>query len=91
MRWWFDISLPIFYQHVFNSIHQHIITTSYVRCAIIAFFISVNGCGLGFNFQGGAIELGKTTTKSIVINLIVVITIDFVYGVLDTVAGWSVV
>ena len=36
----------------------------------MAFFIGINGCGLGFFFHGGAVELGKTTTKSIVINLI---------------------
>jgi phospholipid/cholesterol/gamma-HCH transport system permease protein len=90
MHWWFDVSLPIFYQHVFDIIRHPIITTSYVRSAIMAFFIAINGCGLGFNFQGGAVELGKTTTKSIVINLIVTITVDCLYGVLDSVAGWSV-
>jgi phospholipid/cholesterol/gamma-HCH transport system permease protein len=91
MHLWFDVSLPIFYQHVFDIIRHPIITTSYVRCAIMAFFISINGCGLGFHFRGGAIELGRTTTKSIVINLIVAITVDSLYGVLDSVAGWSVV
>jgi phospholipid/cholesterol/gamma-HCH transport system permease protein len=90
-RWWFDISFPIYLQHVFEILRHPILTTSYVRCAIMAFFIAVNGCGLGFYFAGGAVELGRTTTKSIVINLIVVITIDSLYGVVDSLTGWSTV
>jgi phospholipid/cholesterol/gamma-HCH transport system permease protein len=90
-HWWFGISFSIFMQHVFEILRHPILTTSYVRCAIMGFFIAINGCGLGFYFKGGAVELGRTTTKSIVINLIVVITVDSAYGVLDSLAGWSVV
>jgi phospholipid/cholesterol/gamma-HCH transport system permease protein len=89
-RWWFDIAFNVFLQHVFQILAHPILTTSYVRCAILAFFISLNGCGLGFYFAGGAIELGKTTTKSIVINLLTVITVDSIYGVIDSLTGWSV-
>ncbi len=88
-RLWFDISVPIFLQHVFEILRHPILTTSYIRCALHAFFISVNACGLGFYFEGGAIELGRTTTKSVVINLICVLVIDTVYGVMDSVFGWS--
>jgi phospholipid/cholesterol/gamma-HCH transport system permease protein len=87
----FGVSLPIFYQHVFDIVRYPILTTSYVRCMIMAFFIAINACGMGFYFRGGAVELGKTTTKSIVINLIVVITVDSLYGIADSLAGWSVV
>ncbi len=90
-QWWFGISYPIFLQHVFEILRHPILTTSYVRCAILAFFIAVNGCGLGFYFNGGAVELGKTTTKSIVINLLVVISVDSIYGVIDSLTGWSTV
>jgi phospholipid/cholesterol/gamma-HCH transport system permease protein len=90
-RWWFGISFAIFLQHVFEILRHPILTTSYVRSAILAFFIAMNGCGLGFYFNGGAIELGRTTTKSIVINLIVVITIDTLYVVVDSLMGWSTV
>jgi len=90
-HWWFDISTPIYLQHVFEILRHPILTTSYVRSAIMAFFIAVNGCGLGFYFVGGAVELGRTTTKSIVINLIVVITVDSLYGVVDSLTGWSTI
>ncbi len=89
-RWWFDIGFGVFFQHVFTILAHPILTTSYVRSAILAFFISVNGCGLGFYFTGGAMELGRTTTKSIVINLICIITVDSLYGVIDSLTGWSV-
>ena len=87
----FDISIPIFLQHAFSILSSRILTTSYIRCMIMAFFVALNACGLGFYFQGGAVELGKTTTKSIVINLIVVIVVDTAYGMLDATLGWSVV
>src|SRR5208337_3922784 len=88
-RWWFDISLAVFLQHALTVLRHTILTTSYIRCALHAFFVSVNACGLGFYFRGGAIELGRTTTKSVVINLIVVLVIDTLYGVLDSVFRWS--
>ena len=88
-RLWFDISVPIFLQHSLLVLKHTILTTSYIRCALHAFFISTIACGLGFYFEGGAIELGRTTTKSVVINLICVLVIDTVYGVMDSVFGWS--
>jgi phospholipid/cholesterol/gamma-HCH transport system permease protein len=86
---WFDISFPIFMQHAAVVLKHTILTTSYIRCMMHGFFIAVNACGLGYYFQGGAVELGKTTTKSIVMNLIVVLCVDTIYGVLDSVTGWS--
>jgi phospholipid/cholesterol/gamma-HCH transport system permease protein len=88
-RWWFDISTPIYLQHSWEILGHPILTTSYIRCAIMAFFVSLNSCGLGYYFLGGAVELGKTTTKSIVINLIVIICVDTIYGVMDSIFGWS--
>ena len=90
-RWWFGISFTIFLQHVWGMLRSPILTTAFVRSAILAFAISMNGCGLGFYFNGGAIELGRTTTKSIVINLLVAITLDTIYGVVDSLMGWSTV
>ena len=91
VRWWFDVSFTIFLQHVFEILRHPILTTSYIRSALMAFFISVNACGLGFHFNGGAVELGRTTTKSIVLNFICVISIDCLYGVADQLTGWSAV
>ena len=90
-RLWFDISFPVYFQHAESVLRSTILTTSYIRCMFHGFFVSMNACALGYYFQGGAIELGKTTTKSIVINLITVIVIDTVYSVADTLLGWSAV
>ena len=89
VRWWFDVSFAIFLQHVFELLRHPILTNSYIRSAFMAFFVSVNACGLGFYFNGGAVELGRTTTKSIVLNFIFVISIDCLYGVMDQLTGWS--
>jgi ABC-type transporter Mla maintaining outer membrane lipid asymmetry permease subunit MlaE len=42
--------------------------------------VSLNACALGYYFSGGAIELGRAATKSIVINFIVVLVIDLLTG-----------
>jgi phospholipid/cholesterol/gamma-HCH transport system permease protein len=89
MKLWFGISLPIFWQHASAVLKHTILTTSYIRCMMHGFFVSLNACGLGFYFKGGAVELGRTTTKSIVMNLICVLVVDTMYGVLDTLLGWS--
>jgi phospholipid/cholesterol/gamma-HCH transport system permease protein len=90
-RWWFDISFPIFFEHAATIVRHTVFTTAMIRCAFHGFFVAMNACALGFYFQGGAIELGRTTTKSIVINLITVLTVDTLYSVADTLAGWSTV
>ncbi len=86
---WFDISWPIFWQHAASVLKHTILTTSYIRCMMHGFFVALNACGLGFYFKGGAVELGRTTTKSIVLNFICVLVVDTAYGVLDSVIGWS--
>jgi len=40
-RWWFAISVPLFTQHAFEILRHPILTTSFVRCALMAFFVSV--------------------------------------------------
>jgi len=88
---WFSVSFPVYLQHAFQVLRPPILWTSYLRVAIMAFFVSVNACGIGYQFVGGAEDLGKSTTKSIVINFITVIVVDWLYGMVDLLTGWSTV
>lgn len=91
LKHWFGISYPIFLEHAFEFLKPPILTQSFVRAGIIGFFIGLNACGLGYYFQGGAIELGKTTTKSTVINFIYVLMVDLIFQVVLETTGWGTV
>jgi phospholipid/cholesterol/gamma-HCH transport system permease protein len=91
LNFWFAVSFPVYLQHAFQVLRSPILTTSYIRIAIMAFFVSLNATGIGFHFIGGAEELGKSTTKSIVINFVTVLVVDWVYGMVDLLTGWSTV
>ena len=57
----------------------------------MGFFVALNACGLGYYFTGGAVELGKTTTKSTVINFLYVMIIDLIFGIIVELTGWGTV
>ncbi len=86
---WFGVSFPIFAGRAFMFLEPSSLYLSYVRTALIAFFTSLNACALGYYFNGGAIELGKTTTKANVINIIYVLLIDLGFSIMLDVTGWA--
>lgn len=79
-----DISFEQFFLNAFNFIGQDLIVNSLVRAFIIGFVISLNAVGLGFYPCDGAQELGRTTTKSMVINIFCLLLIDLAIGMAST-------
>ena len=88
LQLWFGISYATIFDNAFMLIKAGTIIQSFFRIAIMGFFISLNACALGFFFSGGAVELGKAATKSIVINFIYVLIIDLVTAILVTYSRW---
>jgi phospholipid/cholesterol/gamma-HCH transport system permease protein len=80
LRLWFNISPEVIFENAFVFLKSAVLNQSFIRIAIMGFFVSLNACALGYYFSGGAIELGRTATKSIVINFIVVLIIDLLTG-----------
>jgi len=79
-----DISFQQFFLNAFNYIGRDIIANSLTRSFIIGFVVSLNAVGLGFYPCDGAQELGRTTTKSIVINIFSLLLIDLIIGMAST-------
>jgi len=79
-----DISFQQFFLNAFNYIGGDIIANSLTRSFIIGFVVSLNAVGLGFYPCDGAQELGRTTTKSIVINIFSLLLIDLIIGMAST-------
>jgi phospholipid/cholesterol/gamma-HCH transport system permease protein len=88
MEMWFGISYSTIFDNAFIFIKPGTILQSFVRVAILGFFISLNACAVGFYFTGGATELGKATTKSIVINFMYVLVIDLLTAIIVTYSRW---
>ena len=79
-----DISFQQFFLNAFNYIGGDIIANSLTRSFIIGFVVSLNAVGLGFYPCDGAQELGRTTTKSMVINIFSLLLIDLIIGMAST-------
>jgi phospholipid/cholesterol/gamma-HCH transport system permease protein len=80
LQLWFGISHEVILENAFVFLKSPVLNQSFIRVAIMGFFVSLNACALGYYFSGGAIELGRAATKSIVINFIVVLVIDLLTG-----------
>jgi len=80
----YDISFVIFFENAFVFIQEDIISNSLFRSTIIGFFIGLNAVGLGFYPCEGAVDLGRSTTKSIVLNLFVMLLLDLFLGMAPT-------
>ncbi len=79
-----DISFQQFFLNAFNYIGGDILTNSLLRSLIIGFVVSLNAVGLGFYSCDGAAELGRITTKSMVINIFSLLLIDLAIGMAST-------
>jgi len=88
LQLWFNITFATVFANAFMFIKPGTIIQAFVRVAIMGFFISLNACAVGFYFSGGATELGKATTKSIVINFMYVLVIQLVTAVFVTYSRW---
>jgi phospholipid/cholesterol/gamma-HCH transport system permease protein len=80
LQLWFGISSQVIFENAFIFLKSAVLNQSFIRVAIMGFFVALNSCAIGYHFSGGAIELGRAATKSIVINFIVVLVIDLVTG-----------
>lgn len=88
LQLWFNISFATVFDNAFMLIKPGTIIQAFVRVAIMGFFVSLNACAVGFHFTGGAVELGKATTKSIVVNFMYVMVIQLVTAILITYSRW---
>jgi phospholipid/cholesterol/gamma-HCH transport system permease protein len=83
----FDTSFQIFFDNAFVFIEHDLMTNSLIRSTVIGFFVGLNAVGLGFYPCEGAVDLGRSTTKSIVINLFTLMLLDLFIGMAPTL--WS--
>lgn len=83
MAVFWDLSFEIFFINAFSYIDPGMLTNSLIRALTIGFVIGLNAVSLGFYPCYGAEDLGKATTKSMVINLFSLLLIDLAIGMVS--------
>jgi len=83
MAFFWDLSFEIFFLNAFSFIDPGMLTNSLLRALTIGFVTGLNAVALGFYPCNGAEDLGKATTKSMVINLFSLLLIDLAIGMVS--------
>lgn len=77
----FDLSLATFIERLLDVLKVKHILTGVVKSLSFAWAITVLGVFRGLSFRGGAGELGRATTASVVNSLLAIIALDTFWGV----------
>jgi phospholipid/cholesterol/gamma-HCH transport system permease protein len=80
------LSPPLYVQHTFNILHPRDFITGIAKAAVFGMLISGLACRLGLSVTGGAQGVGVATTRTVVLTIVALITVDLIFtGVLYTV------
>lgn len=77
-----DIGFEPFYNQVVNALVFKDIITGLIKSVVFAWLIVTIGAYYGFQVRGGAAEVGKATTASVVASIFWVIFMDCILGLL---------
>jgi phospholipid/cholesterol/gamma-HCH transport system permease protein len=65
--------------HTFNAIHMQDFSTGLVKAGVFGALISALACYLGLGVTGGAQGVGVATTRTVVLTIVALITVDLVF------------
>ena len=65
--------------HTFNAIHIDDFTTGLVKAGVFGALISALACYLGLGVTGGAQGVGVATTRTVVLTIVALITVDLIF------------
>ncbi len=77
-----DIGLQPFYNQVVNALILRDILTGLVKSVVFAWLIVLTAAAYGFRVRGGAAEVGRATTSSVVTSIFLVILADSILGLI---------
>ena len=76
-----DIAAPAFLGQLFGALEAKDLATSILKSMVFAFGIALIGLFYGFRVRGGAGEVGRTTTASVVSSIFFIIIADCTFSV----------
>jgi phospholipid/cholesterol/gamma-HCH transport system permease protein len=87
LKWWFSFPLAGFSETAFLFLKTSILTSSLIRASVIGFAVALNACIYGSYYCESAGEMGKITTRALVLNIFMIFVIDLLINILFAQAG----
>jgi phospholipid/cholesterol/gamma-HCH transport system permease protein len=70
-----------------DALYLHDVTTGLIKSVMFGITITAVGCYEGLSTSGGAEEIGRSTTRAVVMSIFLVIAVDLVFTALFFFAG----
>jgi phospholipid/cholesterol/gamma-HCH transport system permease protein len=82
------ISQVQYLHRTFEAIVTHDFTTGLIKAAVFGMLISALACFLGLRVTGGAQGVGVATTRTVVLTIVALITVDLMFTSIFYYYGW---
>lgn len=80
----YGIPIPIFEQGLFYSFKSFTVVICLTKAIVFGFIVTSVPCYQGYYVKGGALEIGKASTRAVVFSSILIIAFDYIIMLLLT-------
>jgi phospholipid/cholesterol/gamma-HCH transport system permease protein len=87
-NYFLGISGPQYFHRTFEAIYVHDFVTGLVKAAVFGVLISGLACLLGLRVTGGAQGVGIATTRTVVLTIVALISVDLMFTAMFYYYGW---
>jgi len=77
-----DFQPSIWFEETLNAAHLDDLMQGFLKCFVFAVVIALVGCHNGFRVEGGSRGVGLMTTRSVVMDIFMIICIDIVFAII---------
>jgi len=82
------LSPTLYYHHTFAALKVRDFITGLIKAGVFGVLISALACRLGLGVTGGAQGVGVATTKTVVLTIVFLITVDLIFTSVFYFLGW---
>jgi phospholipid/cholesterol/gamma-HCH transport system permease protein len=82
------IGTAMYFQHTFDILHPRDFITGLCKAGVFGMLISGLACRLGLSVTGGAQGVGVATTRTVVLTIVALITVDLMFTSVFYDLGW---
>jgi phospholipid/cholesterol/gamma-HCH transport system permease protein len=77
-NWTGSVPAEVFLTGIRKGVDTHYIEIAFYKSFIFSFIVSTVPCYFGYNVKGGALEIGKAGTQSVVVSCILILISDYI-------------
>ena len=74
--------------HSFDALKIRDFITGLIKAGVFGLLISALACRLGLSVTGGAQGVGVATTRTVVLTIVALITVDLIFTIIFYSLGW---